>query len=217
MLAVVSVLFFYTASVAAALSTKQALTAGITPHVEYSSSVGVIGCKINTSRVAYWPDDVGCNDICVEVSYGGRSVHLLKIDKSTRAHDVSYDAWNYLVYGKSAKEEPHMGGAVEMQYQFVPADRCRPLLFDGKLPLSAPSSMGYVGHCLMEENSWVARNYELINIFDSTCHLGWNEVCILDMDVSNQPACPNTLGEALPLAGLAVTNIEYGTGKDIKA
>lgn len=31
---------------------------GITPHDMYSSSVGVLGCKIDTNRVAYWPQSV---------------------------------------------------------------------------------------------------------------------------------------------------------------
>ncbi|EMT69279.1 hypothetical protein FOC4_h10017047, partial [Fusarium odoratissimum] len=54
----------------------------ITPHAEYSSSVGVLGCKVDTNRVAYWPLDVGCDGICVRVSNEGRSLHLLHIDKS---------------------------------------------------------------------------------------------------------------------------------------
>lgn len=35
-----------------------AVTLSITPQEEYSSCVGVLGCKINTNRVAYfsgWP------------------------------------------------------------------------------------------------------------------------------------------------------------------
>lgn len=210
-------LLFSTASVAAALSTKRTVTAGMTPHDQYSSSIGVLGCKINTNRVAYWPGDVTCNDICVEVSNAGRSVTLLKIDTSAGAHDISYDAWNYLIYGKSAKESPRQGGAVEMQYQIVPADRCKHLLFNGKLPLSASNSMNYVTFCLQDKNSWVARNYELINIVDATCHWGWDETCSLNLSESNQPTCPNRLGEQHPLVGLAVTNIQYGTGEDVKA
>jgi hypothetical protein len=54
----------------------------ITPHAEYSSSVGVLGCKVDMNRIAYWPLDVGCDGICVKVSNEGRSLHLLRIDKS---------------------------------------------------------------------------------------------------------------------------------------
>src|SRR3569833_2656431 len=81
-----------------------------TPHDSYSSSVGVLGCKINTDRVAYWPGSVDCNNICVKLSYGGRSVHLLRIAQSGGAYDISYDAWNYLQTGKSATTDPITGG-----------------------------------------------------------------------------------------------------------
>lgn len=65
-----------------------------TPHEQYSSSAGVLGCKIDTNRVAYWPGPVDCDSICVSVSRAGRSVTLLRIDSSQGAHDLSYDAWN---------------------------------------------------------------------------------------------------------------------------
>ena len=48
----------------------------VTPHAEYSSSIGVPGCKINTNRVAYWPGSVDCNNICVKVTNGDRSHRL---------------------------------------------------------------------------------------------------------------------------------------------
>jgi hypothetical protein len=31
----------------------------------YSSSAGVLGCKVNTDRIAYWPMAVDCHNICV--------------------------------------------------------------------------------------------------------------------------------------------------------
>ncbi|KAH7110030.1 hypothetical protein B0J13DRAFT_462591, partial [Dactylonectria estremocensis] len=49
------------------------------PHEQYSSSVGVLGCKINTNRVAYWPRPVSCDDICVQITYEDREVYLLRI------------------------------------------------------------------------------------------------------------------------------------------
>ncbi|EXK23287.1 hypothetical protein FOMG_19933, partial [Fusarium oxysporum f. sp. melonis 26406] len=81
-------------------------SASITPHDQYSSTIGVLGCKIDTNRVAYWPGTVDCNNICVKVSNKGRDVHLLKIDSSGGAHDISYDAWNYLGFGESAAKNP---------------------------------------------------------------------------------------------------------------
>ncbi|KAF4120076.1 hypothetical protein GMORB2_3487 [Geosmithia morbida] len=190
--------------------------ASVTPHVEYSSSVGVVGCKINTNRVAYWPMSVNCNDICVKVSNGDKSLHLLKIDTSGGAYDISYDAWNELGFGSSAREDPHMGGGIDMTYEFVDNSECSHLLDDGKLPLLAANSMNYVSSCLAEPSSWVAKNYKLYNILDSVCHSGIDEECSVDLSVSNQPTCPSGLGSNSPLDN-PVWNISYGTGKLVKA
>lgn len=54
----------------------------ITPHDYFSSSIGVLGCKINTNRVAYFPSMPQCGGMCVKVSANGRSVNLLHIDQS---------------------------------------------------------------------------------------------------------------------------------------
>lgn len=114
-----------------------------TPHDSYSSSIGVLGCKINTDRVAYWPGSIGCDNICVKLSYHGRSVHLLRIDQSQGAHDVSYDAWVYLQTGKSATSDPITGGTVAMEYEEVDASECADLIHTkgSKLPLSASNSI----------------------------------------------------------------------------
>lgn len=122
----------------------------ITPHDSYSSSIGVLGCKINTDRVAYWPMAVDCDDICVRVSHGGRSVDLLRIDQSTGAYDISYDAWNYLVTGRGAAEGAATGGPVEMEVQRIPADNCLRHIRTGNggLPLSAPNSINFLAACL---------------------------------------------------------------------
>lgn len=55
----ISTIMSVLAATAAALPTEKVLpkrgTISVTPHVEYSSSVSVLGCKTNTNRVAYWP------------------------------------------------------------------------------------------------------------------------------------------------------------------
>lgn len=190
----------------------------ISPHEQYSSSVGILGCKINTNRVAYWPGSVGCDDICIKLSNDGREVYLLKIDSSGGAYDVSYDAWNFLVTGKSATEDPNRGGRVPMTYQVVDPSNCINLLDNGKLPLTAANSMNYLVDCLQSPNSWVAQNYILYNIADSICKYGVDEICHLDLDVSNQPQCPSQLGVLKPLPlDLRVKNIIYGTKKEESA
>ena len=191
-------------------------SASITPHDMYSSSIGVLGCKIDTNRVAYWPGSVDCNNICVKVSNEGRSVYLLKIDSSGGAHDISYDAWNYLGFGKSATKDPQMGGGIAMNYEYVHASKCKDILDNGKLPLAAANSMNYVASCLSEPKSWVAQNYQLYNINDPVCKQGVNEKCHLDIAVSNQPECPSGLGSTKELK-MNVENIRYGTGERFDA
>ena len=191
-------------------------TARITPHESYSSSVGVIGCKVNTNRIAYWPSPVDCNDICVRVSHEGRSLNLLKVDTSSGAFDISYDAWNYLGYGVSAIDVPMTGGELSMEYQFVPAHECTELIDGGSLPLLAANSMNYLAACLAQPDSFVAQNYRLYNILDPVCHWGTDELCTLDLAVSNQPACPGGLGSNAPL-NIPVRNVQYGTGELIVA
>lgn len=203
----------------AALCTTQASPArsgvfNITPHSQYASSIGVLGCKINVNRVAHWPFPPKCNDICVNISLGDRSTHVLHIDISTGAHDISYDAYNYLVSGASATENPVMGGEITMEYEFVNARDCEHLLDGGKLPLSAANSMNYVSNCLSEGDNWAAENHKLYNIFDSQCTLGVDELCDLNWPEENQADCPHGLGSQADIHGLAVVNVEYGTGKE---
>ncbi|OHF03840.1 hypothetical protein CORC01_00702 [Colletotrichum orchidophilum] len=188
-------------------------SSSMTPHDAFSSSIGVLGCKIDINRVAYWPNAVGCNDICVKVSHGDRSVNLLRIDQSGGAFDISYDAWNYLSTGKSATDDPTMGGGVPMDWETVDASECAHLLKDGKLPLSAANSMNYLSSCLAQPDSFVAKNHTLYNIQNSACTWGVDEVCTLDLAVSNQASCPSGLGSVKALTTLPVENIAYGTGK----
>ncbi|KAI1214757.1 uncharacterized protein F4807DRAFT_7821 [Annulohypoxylon truncatum] len=190
-----------------------------TPHDSYSSSVGVLGCKVDTNRIAYWPSAVDCTNICVSLSYGGRTVKLLRVDQSQGAHDVSYDAWNYLYTGYPATERPTAGGAVAMDFADVDASECADLLrTDGaRLPLSAANSMNFLAGCLAQPDSWVARNYVLYNILDSTCSWGHDEVCTLDWPAANQASCPSALGDPANLTSAPVYNIRYPTGQTVVA
>jgi hypothetical protein len=194
-------------------------TVWVTPHDSYSSSIGVLGCKVNTNRIAYWPMAVDCNNICVHLSYSGRSVYLLRVDQSGGAYDVSYDAWNYLITGASATSKPTAGGATEMTYEDVDAGKCASLIYTSgnKLPLSAANSMDFVASCLAEQGSWVAKNYVLYNILDSLCSYGYDETCSLNLQLSNQPQCKHTLGLPTPLTGNPVYNIKYPSGQKVLA
>lgn len=194
-------------------------TVWATPHDSYSSSVGVLGCKIDTDRVAYWPQPVSCDDICVSLSYDGRSVKLLRVDQSQGAHDVSYDAWNYLYTGKSATEAPAAGGAVEMTARRLDASDCRGLIRTKgkKLPLSAANSMNFLASCLGND-TWVGGHYRLYNVADSICSLGRDEECDLDWEGgANQAECPHQLGDQSVLEGAPVYNIRYPSGERVLA
>ncbi|RYO94205.1 hypothetical protein DL766_002709 [Monosporascus sp. MC13-8B] len=193
---------------------RQSGSVSVTPHDRYSSSVGVLGCKINVNRVAYWPSFPSCNDICVRVSANGRSVNLLKIDQSGGAFDISYDAWNYLVTGQSATENPTMGGGIQATYETVDPSECADLLNEpsGRLAFTAANSMNFIGSC--GPDTWVGRNNVLYNILNPVCTYGYDEVCTLPPpELGNQPQCPHQLGVPVPLSSRAVWNIDYGTGR----
>ncbi|KAJ4384351.1 hypothetical protein N0V85_008390 [Neurospora sp. IMI 360204] len=151
----------------------------VTPHPFFSSSIGVLGCKINTNRVAYWKEEVDCDNICVKLTNttNGRTITLLRIDHSGGAHDISYDA--------------RMG---KIDYEYIPADNCKSLITDGsgKLPLQGANSMNFLSSCL-SRNTWVGKNYQLWNINDSLCHKGYDEKCTLAPG-ANQATCPHAGG-----------------------
>ncbi|KAI1872327.1 uncharacterized protein JN550_004046 [Neoarthrinium moseri] len=194
-------------------------TVWATPHDSYSSSVGVLGCRIDTDRVAYWPSSVDCTNLCVSLSYEGRSVKLLRVDQSQGAHDVSYDAWNYLYTGYGATEKPAAGGAVAMEYEDLHPSECADLIHTdgGKLPLSASNSMNFLASCLAQEGSWVSKNYVLYNILDSICSWGYDEECTLDWPAANQAKCANPLGTPVTLTSEPVYNIQYPSGQKVLA
>jgi hypothetical protein len=156
----------------------------------------------------------------VSLSYSGRNVKLLRIDQSGGAHDISYDAWNYLYTGYSATDKPTAGGAVAMDYEDVDASQCADLIHtnDGRLPLSAANSMNYVASCLdQKDGSWVGRNFALYNILDPICSWGVDEQCKIDYPAQNQATCPSTLGQPVALTSAPVYNIQYPSGKRVLA
>ncbi|EJT82183.1 hypothetical protein GGTG_02157 [Gaeumannomyces tritici R3-111a-1] len=197
-------------------------TVWATPHSQYSSSVGVLGCKVDTNRIAYWPGTVDCDKICISLSHEGRTVHLLRVDQSEGAFDVSYDAWNYLMTGASARANPTAGGAVAMEYREAQPEACASLLRtpDRKLALSASNSMNFLYNCVSSRpDSWVAKNFALYNVLDPVCSWGHDEVCTPPDWAAgeNQPKCKSGLGVPAVLTNQPVYNIEYPTGKVLSA
>ncbi|KAF2677087.1 hypothetical protein K458DRAFT_447194 [Lentithecium fluviatile CBS 122367] len=172
----------------------------ITPHEQYSSSVGVLGCKINHNRVAYWPLYPDVNRYCVKVTRKGRSLHLLHIDQSGGANDISYDAWNYLATGKSAKDAPHCGGALEAQFEWVDNKECADLILsgDGRLPLAA-SNPDLAPYAPEPKEKYV----KLYNLKDMQCQIGKDE----------ESVCPSGLGNVNDPSGIVFEDIKYDTAR----
>lgn len=203
--------------IAAALSLIGAAAAGgsisITPHDVYGSSIGVLGCKVNVNRIAYWPSAPGCEKLCKKVTANNRSVYLLHIDTSGGAYDISYDAWNYLQTGKSALEQPTMGGGVPATWEDVDFSFCKDIIKspDGKLGFSASNSMNTWASC--PETSTLRKNGALWNILNpNACTFGFNEQCTVNLAAGeNTPKCAHITGANNPLTGLPVENIAYGT------
>ncbi|KAI1375182.1 hypothetical protein F4677DRAFT_446686 [Hypoxylon crocopeplum] len=199
-------------SLSPAATKRDSGSTSVTPHDRYSSSVGVLGCKINVNRVAYWPSFPSCDSICIKVSANGRSVHLLRIDQSGGAHDISYDAWNYLVTGASAADQPTQGGGIAATWEDADMSACADLITEpqGRLAFSAANSMNFISSC--SAGTWVGQNHALYNILNSQCTYGYDEVCTLEQG-ANQPTCPHQLGTPAALTTQPVYNMDYGTGK----
>lgn len=184
----------------------------LTPHVQYSSSIGVPGCHVDVDRIAYFPMAVDCNNLCLEIKANGRSVNVLHIDTSGGAYDISYDAWNYLMTGAGARENAIPGDPVPAEYSIVPMSNCQSIIKtpNGKLPITALNP-NYQHDC--PAGSFGRDNTALYNFPNMVCSLGFNEQCTMD-HTTTLISCPHTLGAQNPLGGLPVYDLEIGTGKE---
>ena len=195
-----------------ALGHVSAETVGVTPHQQYSSSIGVPGCLIDTNRVAYFPAMPSCTEPCVRVTHpeAGRKLTLLQIDQSQGAYDISYDAWNYLKSGVGAKKSPEKGGEINVEIVSVALDddQCQALLgrTGGKIPNMAISPNWAIDMCPDVEN------IVFYNFMTQSCTIGSDEVCQLNGQVMN---CPSGVGAVDDYDGPTVTDIAYGTGEDV--
>ncbi|KAJ4390092.1 hypothetical protein N0V93_007565 [Gnomoniopsis smithogilvyi] len=185
-------------------------TYSVTPHTSYSSSVGVLGCKIDYNRVAYWPMEVDCDSMCIKLTNNGNSLTVLHVDTSGGAYDISYDAWSQLNCGVPGSAQTCVGGGVNMQYEWVDMSQCSDILNGtGKLPFAAANSMNQISSCLSSGDNWTADNYELYNIATPTCTYGYDEKCTLNYPAENNPVCPNQLGAQPALTSDPVYNINF--------
>ncbi|RDA87791.1 hypothetical protein CP532_2443 [Ophiocordyceps camponoti-leonardi (nom. inval.)] len=172
-----------------------------TAHVQYSSSIGVLGCKgVDLSRIAFFPGTPSCDDICVKVTYQGRSVNLLRIDSSGSApspdnsgtFDMSCQAYDFLVHGTDNKDSCKTGDRTPMSYETVDPQECKHLLTDGVLPISAPNPNYYVECAKSPTFNQGSLKLKLFNINDARCQYGIDEEC--SWSGVGDPKCPSGLG-----------------------
>ncbi|PQE16936.1 cerato-platanin protein [Rutstroemia sp. NJR-2017a BBW] len=164
--------------------------------------------------------------MCLKLSTldGAREVYVLRVDNSypdgdkPPAHDVSYNAWNYLYKGVLATETPYAGGGIDVTYSTIPMtdSNCQALLKnpDKKLPVSAGTGGNYVEQCLAQPGSWVSTNIGLWNIKTQACTIGYDEPCSVD---GNNPICNHTVNTGPAITNLPVWNVEYPSGKLVLA
>ena len=194
------------------LGLASAETISVTPHAQFASSVGVLGCLIDINRVAYFPSPPSCQSPCIRLKDNahGREVTLLHIDSSEGAYDISYDAWNYLMTGSSARDDPNEGGNLEVDSEQLSLEdeSCKALLSGtgGKIPVMA---------CSPQWGLECPDAVEFRNIGLSTCTTGTDEVCEVNESLVNCPSGDE--GAVAELVGMAVENIEYGTGNIVPA
>ncbi|KAH8755087.1 hypothetical protein F5883DRAFT_504803 [Diaporthe sp. PMI_573] len=191
----------------------------VTPHDQFSSTIGVHGCKIDVNRLAYWPYWPDCSGMCIKLTHGFRSRTVLHLDVSGSAYDISFDAYQYLAYGSSATASPAIlnpdrSGAFDVDYQIVDMSECADIITSetGRLSFMALSP-NQVNKCINEGDNWVAQNYELRNINDPQCQYGLDEPCTLD-PVTGTANCPSGAGmKVAPLSpAQPVIDLRYPCG-----
>ncbi|KAI3397178.1 hypothetical protein diail_11152 [Diaporthe ilicicola] len=197
-------------------------TFGITPHDQFSSTIGALGCKVDVNRMAYWPYWPDCSKMCIKLTFGSRSRTVLHMDVSGGAHDISFDTYQYLAYGTSATASPAMlnpapNGQVQMDYEVVDMSQCADIITSdtGKLAFTA-GNPNQVNKCLGEGSNWVAKNYEVRNIAESQCQYGVDEVCSFDT-VTGTSKCPSGVNSkgSVPLSpAQPVIDYQYPCGTE---
>lgn len=146
-----------------------------TPHVQFLSAVGIIGCKINPDRAAYVSFHPGCNNMCMKVWKSDQTedaaMELLHLDGPNGANDISMDAYKTLLHGPDWKTtNPGQEGSFEANYKFVPLDKCPKLLPTGKLPILAKNYEFATG-CARRDL------VEYWDFDDTLCQKGINQKC----------------------------------------
>jgi hypothetical protein len=202
------------------LHTRSSGTISLDSHVEYSSSIGVLGCMINTNRIAYWPLTPPCDNPCVKLTApNGNTINVLHIDTSGGSYDISMDAYKTLKYGPdwrtiNTQPEAKWEG---VKYEYVSMDQCAGILPNGKIPVMAKSPNKHTECKTSSPASIWATSVELYDIDDTQCLRGVLQTCqILPGD--NNPKCANDKQAGYsgngPLVGIGTVTDVTAAGVD---
>ncbi|KAJ4367830.1 hypothetical protein N0V86_009667 [Didymella sp. IMI 355093] len=183
-------------------------TIALDSHVEYSSSTGVIGCLINTNRIAYFPMMPPCSNPCIKLTApNGNSINVLHIDQSGGSYDISMDAYKTLKYGAGWKSINTLPEAKwdGVTYEYVSMDQCGGILPQGTLPVIAKSPNKYVECAASEPQSFWATHTQFYDIDDTRCLRGVMQTCEM-VPPNNTPTCANGkmagMSGQMPLTGV---------------
>lgn len=155
--------------------------------------MGVIGCLVNTNRIAYFPMTPPCSNPCIKLTApNGNTINVLHIDQSGGSYDISMDAYKTLKYGAgwasiNALPEAKWDG---VKYEYVSMDQCKGILPSGKLPVIAKSPNKYVECVASEPQSFWAKNTQFYDIDDARCLRGVMQTCEM-VPPNNTPTCAN--------------------------
>ncbi|KAF4553723.1 Hypothetical protein D9617_6g094550 [Elsinoe fawcettii] len=160
----------------------------VTGHVEYRSTLGIPGCKINTNAVAYWPTTGDCDSVCAKVKNPANGVEKTVLTIGTSSDPSVYDiSWKRYVELKgegddAAGNAAAYDGGTDMEVNPVSMDQCLDLINyeeggQKKLPFIALSP-NFLNECKSSSpNSWVAQNGVLLDFNNDCCTMGKDQKC----------------------------------------
>lgn len=198
-------------------------TIALDSHVEYSSSMGVIGCLINTNRVAYFPTTPPCSNPCIKLTApNGNTINVLHIDQSGGSYDISMDAYKTLKYGADWKSMNALPEAKwdGVTYEYVFMDQCADILPQGTLPVLAKSPNKYVSCAASEPQSFWATHTQFYDVDDARCLRGVMQTCEM-VPPNNTPTCANGkmagMSGHMPLTGVDTVVDVTAAGEQVPA
>ena len=198
-------------------------TIALDSHVEYSSSMGVIGCLVDTNRIAYFPMTPPCSNPCIKLTApNGNTINVLHIDQSGGSYDISMDAYKTLKYGSGWKSINALPEAKwdGVTYEYVTMDQCASILPNGTLPVIAKSPNKYVECAASEPQSFWATNTQFYDIDDTRCLRGVMQTCEM-VPPNNTPTCANGkmagMSGQMPLSGVGTVVDITAAGEEVPA